>query len=110
MRTKIYILLAVFSMTNVFAKQKISYPPTKKEAVSDTYFGIKVDEPYRWLEDDKSAETMNWVKSQNLVTYGYLAQIPFRDALKNRINTITTYPKLSVPALSNFVLVLPEFA
>ena len=98
MRTKIYILLAVFSMTNVFAKQKISYPPTKKEAVSDTYFGIKVDEPYRWLEDDKSAETMNWVKSQNLVTYGYLAQIPFRDALKNRIKTITNYPKLSVPA------------
>lgn len=98
MRTKLYILAVACSMTNVFAKQKPVYPATRMDNVTDTYFGTTVKEPYRWLEDDKSAETMDWVKKQNAVTYKYLSQIPFRDAVKSRIRTITNYPKLSAPS------------
>jgi prolyl oligopeptidase len=59
-------------------KRKITYPTTSKGATVDAYFDTKLPDPYRWLEDDKSAETGAWVKAQNEVTYGYLNQIPFR--------------------------------
>ena len=81
-------------------KQKISvlkYPVTKKIPVTDDYFGTKVTDNYRWLEDDKSAETMAWVKAQNEVTYGYLDQIPFRNKLKARMQKLWNYEKISAP-------------
>jgi prolyl oligopeptidase len=58
----------------------------------DLYFDAKVADPYRWLEDDRSAETA-WVEAENKVTYGYLNQIPFRDALKNRMEKLWNYEK-----------------
>ena len=64
------------------AQTKITYPETKKIGHVDTYFGEKINDPYRWLEDDRSAETEAWVKAQNVVTYDYLAQIPYRNQLK----------------------------
>jgi len=76
---------------------KIKYPETKKIEHTDTYFGTKVDDPYRWLEDDRSAETGAWVKAQNNVTYGYLKQIPFRDAIKARMEKLWNYEKISAP-------------
>ena len=63
---------------------KIKYPETKKIEHTDTYFDTQINDPYRWLEDDRSAETGAWVKAQNEVTYGYLKQIPYRDAIKAR--------------------------
>jgi prolyl oligopeptidase len=54
----------------------------QKPETVDLYFDAKVADPYRWLEDDRSAETAAWVEAENKVTYGYLNQIPFRDALK----------------------------
>ncbi|OQA00001.1 MAG: Prolyl endopeptidase [Bacteroidetes bacterium ADurb.Bin408] len=73
------------------------YPLTKKVDSVDTYFGVSVPDPYRWLEDDRSAETVEWVKAQNAVTFDYLSQIPFRDALKNRLAKIWNYPKYGTP-------------
>lgn len=76
---------------------EIKYPETKKIEHTDTYFGTKVNDPYRWLEDDRSAETGAWVKAQNEVTYDYLKQIPYRDAIKARMEKLWNYEKISAP-------------
>ncbi|WP_426090789.1 prolyl oligopeptidase family serine peptidase [Flavobacterium sp. DSR3-2] len=75
----------------------ITYPTTSKGETVDVYFDTKLPDPYRWLEDDKSAETGAWVKAQNEVTYGYLAQIPFRDVLKARMEKLWNYEKIGAP-------------
>ena len=78
-------------------KMKLTYPVTKKGDVVDDYFGTKVADPYRWLENDTSAETAAWVKAQNEVTFGYLDKIPFRNAIKERLTEIWDYPRISAP-------------
>lgn len=76
----------------------VKYPETKKDTtVIDNYFGTAVADPYRWLENDTSAETAAWVKAQNEVTQGYLNQIPFRDAIRKRYTDIYNYEKFSAP-------------
>ena len=80
-----------------FAQNKIQYPETKKGETVDVYFDTKVSDPYRWLEDDKSAETGAWVKAQNEVTYAYLDKIPFRDELKKRMEKLWNYEKIGAP-------------
>ena len=79
------------------AQTTINYPETKKIDHVDTYFGEKINDPYRWLEDDRSAETEAWVKAQNVVTYGYLEQIPYRNQLKSRMEQLWNYEKISAP-------------
>ncbi len=79
------------------AQTKINYPETKKIDHVDTYFGEQISDPYRWLEDDRSAETEAWVKAQNVVTYGYLEQIPYRNQLKSRMEQLWNYEKISAP-------------
>ncbi|WP_261883233.1 prolyl oligopeptidase family serine peptidase [Vibrio pelagius] len=74
-----------------------AYPHTKQQGVSDDYFGTQVKDPYRWLEDDTSEETAAWVESQNALTFGYLSDIPFRDALRERIAKAQDYKKSSQP-------------
>lgn len=80
-----------------FGQNKIQYPETKKGETVDVYFDTKVNDPYRWLEDDKSAETGAWVQAENKVTYGYLDKIPFRDELKKRMEQLWNYEKISAP-------------
>lgn len=75
----------------------VNYPTTKKVDTVDTYFGTNVQDPYRWLEDDRSAETEAWVKEQNSTTFGYLDNIPFRDDLKDRLSKLWNYEKLGSP-------------
>ena len=77
--------------------QKLQYPPTKKVEHVDTYFGESVPDPYRWLEDDNSAETAQWVAAQNEVTFGYLEKIPYRAQVKARLEELYNYPKYSAP-------------
>ncbi|WP_410478531.1 prolyl oligopeptidase family serine peptidase [Pedobacter gandavensis] len=78
-------------------KQTMTYPETKKENVKDTYFGTTVADPYRWLEDDRSEETKLWVQAQNAVTKAYLAQIPYRNDIKERLKKLMNYEKYSQP-------------
>ncbi len=85
------------SIVSLGQTQKIKYPQTHKGETVDVYFETNVADPYRWLEDDKSEETGAWVKAQNKVTYDYLAQIPFRDALKSRLEKLWNYEKISAP-------------
>lgn len=75
----------------------LKYPETKKGDVVDTYFGVEVADPYRWLEDDRSEETAAWVKAENQVTFDYLGQIPFRDDLKKQMEEAWNYEKIGAP-------------
>ncbi|HRH60205.1 MAG TPA: prolyl oligopeptidase family serine peptidase, partial [Chitinophagaceae bacterium] len=86
------------SATTNFKSIDVKYPATKKDTtVKDDYFGTTVYDPYRWLENDTSAETAAWVKAENEVTQNYLSQIPFRTAIKKRYETIFNYEKYSAP-------------
>jgi prolyl oligopeptidase len=78
----------------------VQYPYTRKDDQVDDYHGIKVEDPYRWLEDDNSAETLAWVNAQNQVTFGYLEQIPYRSRLKQRLQELYNYPKYGIPSRS----------
>ncbi len=79
------------------AKATLSYPITKKGDVTDNYFGTQVADPYRWLENDTSAETAQWVKAENEVTQNYLSQIPFRSKIKERLSQLFNYPRCTAP-------------
>ena len=79
------------------ATAQMKYPETKRDNVTDDYFETKVSDPYRWLEDENSKETENWVKEQNRLTFGYLSKIPFRDEIRNRLARLWDYEKYSVP-------------
>lgn len=102
MKNTITSLTILFSLmgiaqTNNSKVTKITYPPTPKGNQVDTYFDTKIEDPYRWLEDDRSPETADWVKKQNEVTYGYLEKIPYRNAIKERIEKLWNYEKISAP-------------
>jgi len=75
----------------------VNYPETIKTDSVDTYFDTEVKDPYRWLEDDRSKETEQWVKDQNEVTFGYLDTIPFRQELKERLEKMWNYEKVGAP-------------
>jgi prolyl oligopeptidase len=75
----------------------IQYPKTRRVDHVDTYHGVQVADPYRWLEDDRSAETGEWVKAQNAVTFAYLEQIPYRTKVLDRLEQLYNYPKYSAP-------------
>ena len=77
--------------------QKIKYPVAHKDNVVDDYFGHKVNDPYRWLEDDNSAETADWVKAENKVTNTFLSKIPYRDSIRKELTNLWNYPKYSAP-------------
>ncbi|MEZ4911920.1 MAG: prolyl oligopeptidase family serine peptidase [Saprospiraceae bacterium] len=76
---------------------KMLYPKTMEGNTIDTYFGNAVADPYRWLEDDRSKETGEWVDRQNHVTETYLDKIPFRSAWKERLEKLWNYEKISAP-------------
>lgn len=98
-------LLVAFSLLVITAcsqktqsnKIAVTYTDTKKVDTVDTYFGTDVQDPYRWLEDDRSEETMDWVKRENKTTYDYLAKIPYREDLKERLSTLWNYEKVGAP-------------
>jgi len=75
----------------------MNYPVTRTSKASTTYFNHTIKDPYRWLEDDRAEETKAWVKAQNKCTFDYLAKIPFRDALKDRLTQLADYEKYSAP-------------
>ena len=77
--------------------QIVNYPSTKKIATEDTYFNSQVIDNYRWLENDNAVETKNWVDKQNETTFSYLENIPFRNQIKNRLEQLWDYDKVSAP-------------
>ncbi len=78
--------------------QAMNYPETRKDVTAvDNYFGTEVADPFRWLENDTSKETGDWVKAQNEVTFSYLEQIPYREDIKKRLTELWDYEKYSAP-------------
>jgi len=75
----------------------LPYPETKKVDTTDDYFGTKITDPFRWLEDDNSEETKQWVEAENKVTFDYLDKISFRQQVKDRLTQVWDYEKLSAP-------------
>lgn len=76
---------------------RLKYPPTKTVNQIDTYHGVKVADPYRWLENDSAAEVKAWVQTQNKVTNDYLTKIPFREEIRRRIKDVIQYSLYSIP-------------
>ncbi len=74
-----------------------TYPETRKSDHIDVYHGQEMKDPYRWLEDDNSAETGDWVAAQNRVTRDYLDEIPFRNKIKERLEVLYNYERVSAP-------------
>ena len=107
MKTKKYVLAIIsfgfLSVINTQIQAQVMTQPTKvpttrkDPSVSDDYFGTKVADPYRWLEDDNSEETKAWVKSQNAATFSYLEKIPFRGKIRDRLEKIWNYEKFGSP-------------
>ncbi|MCL9809492.1 prolyl oligopeptidase family serine peptidase [Flavobacterium luminosum] len=101
MKQLVTTLAIAISLTAMAQSKKpikgMKYPVTKKVVQTDEYFGTKIEDPYRWLEDDRSPETEAWVKEQNKITYGYLDQIPYRKALKERLEKMWNYEKIGSP-------------
>lgn len=89
--------LSIFSADQLSSQNPINYPLSKKDSVSDTYFGTKVADPYRWLEDDRSEATEAWVKAQNNCTENYLKGSRSRFAIKDRLTELWNYSKQSAP-------------
>ncbi|NIT60878.1 MAG: prolyl oligopeptidase family serine peptidase [Aliifodinibius sp.] len=102
MKNKIWILLLILPFALSCAQQgpstaNLQYPDTKKVDTVDTYFGTEVPDPYRWLENDDSEETAQWVEAQNKVTFSYLEDIPFRNEIKETVKKLIDYQKVSAP-------------
>ena len=100
MKTLTCLSVAVLLCSFTFAQQmnnKLTYPATKKVDTVDTYFGARVPDPFRWLEDDRAEDTKAWVKAENKVTMDYLSRIPYRDSIYKRLEQLWNYEKYSAP-------------
>ena len=97
MKKVILSTMIISSSLLSFGQSAIKYPATKKIDKVDVYFGNSIPDPFRWLEDDRSAETAEWVKEQNKVTFDYLGAIPFRNTIKARMEKLWNYEKVSAP-------------
>jgi len=95
--TIVIIAAVIFTTSCNNTHKPLKYPDAKRVDTVDEYFGKKVADPYRWLEDDNSAETKAWVIAENRVTNNYLKRIPFRKKLKERLSEIWNYPRVSAP-------------
>jgi prolyl oligopeptidase len=82
-------------------KTKLVYPVAEKNDVVDNYFGTEISDPYRWLENDTSQATAAWVEAENEVTNAYLAKIPFREQLKQRLTDLVNYERIGIPWKKN---------
>ncbi len=93
------ITISTFSVSinTVMAQNTFNYPTTKKQVVTDTYFDTKIDDPYRWLEEDKSAETAAWVNAQNQCSQNYFSKISQITKIKARLTDLWNFNKESAP-------------
>ncbi len=97
MKRIVLVSMAMMAATMMQAQKVLQYPKAEKENVVDEYFGVKVSDPYRWLENDTSARTAAWVEAENRVTTNYLSRIPFRDKLLKRLTEVVNYEKIGAP-------------
>ena len=98
MKTQVILVLSSMMILSACQpKSKLTYPVAEKDNTVDNYFGTEVPDPYRWLENDTSQATAAWVEAQNKITNEYLAKIPFRDQLKQRLTDLVNYERIGIP-------------
>jgi len=90
--------VVVAGMTTAGAADRVDVPVTKKNDLVETLHGVKVADPYRWLEDANAPETKNWVQAQNRATFAYLATIPERERIKEKLTRLWNYERYSSPS------------
>src|SRR5690606_26011119 len=96
----------IILMTSHLPAQEINYPETRKDhTVQDNYFGTVVKDPYRWLENDTSAETAQWVKAQNKVTFDFLNNLPEKKYYTRRLTEVWNYEKQGIPEVAGDYLI-----
>lgn len=95
MKKLLFLLLIMIAFA--CSKSSVNYPEIRKDNVVDTYFGVEVNDPYRWLEDDNSEETKAWVEAQNQVAFSYLETLPYREKINKRLTQLWDYPKSGTP-------------
>ena len=91
------IVLGAAAAVVSFAGEPLLYPSARKSQQVDDYYGVKVADPYRWLEDPDSAETRLWVEAENALTFDYLRRLPMRQQLRSRLTELWNYPRYSPP-------------
>ncbi|GHT67314.1 prolyl endopeptidase [Bacteroidia bacterium] len=97
MKVRIILLSSMMILGACQLKTKLVYPAAEKDNTVDNYFGTEVPDPYRWLENDTSQATAAWVEAENKVTNEYLAKIPFREQLKQRLTDLVNYERIGIP-------------
>ena len=96
------ILIVMAAMATLCATaQNIQYPKAAKDGTVDEYFGTRVADPYRWLENDTSQQTAAWVEAENKVTNAYLKKIPFRQKMLKRLQQVVNYDTSGAPFKRN---------
>ena len=90
-------VLLVAAMATAQKQSKMKYPKVKTDATTETFFGTQVQDPYRWLENPDDEATKKFVTEQNLVSYGYLEQIPYRSKIQKRLEALWNYERISAP-------------
>ncbi len=93
------MLLASALMTPAIIAQKVKYPTSRTGSTADVHFGTRVADPYRWLEDLDSPQTVAWISTQNQFTSSYLAQFPLRDTLQSRLTELFNYSRVTLPQM-----------
>src|SRR6185295_11050379 len=92
------LLIAIAYGASLLAQSSsMTYPHPRQGDVVDDYFGTKVADPFRWMEDLNAPEVKQWIEAENAITFKYLDSLPIRNALKTRITDLWNYPKVSVP-------------
>ncbi|HVB03576.1 MAG TPA: prolyl oligopeptidase family serine peptidase [Chitinophagaceae bacterium] len=89
--------LFLIGCSSIHQKKLLIYPDTKTVDSSDLFFGVKVPDPYRWLENDTASDTRSWIQQENKLTEGYLSQIPFRDRIRKELTKLIDYGRISAP-------------
>src|SRR5258705_13939234 len=92
-QVRLLLLISLAASPALAAPAVLTYPSAKKVEQTDDYNGVTVADPYRWLEDDNSAETKAWVQAENKVTFGFLEQIPQRKALKENLTRLWNFER-----------------
>src|ERR1041385_3617925 len=93
----VFVFAACSSVEQPSSASALAYPQARKVDTVDTYFGTKVPDPYRWLEDDNSDSTKKWVDAENKLMQDYISKIPFRDKIKERLKQVWNFEKMSAP-------------
>src|SRR5215470_10080724 len=98
---RISLFLLVLGASCLIAQDgaRLAYPTAKRVDQVDDYHGVKVADPYRWLEDTDSAETKDWVEAENKLTFRYLENIPSREGIRDRMTKLWNYERFTVPEL-----------